>query len=363
MASRSPVLKYFSGRRVLIPILIGLGIAGYFIWNDYDPDAIRQVDWRQGALWWVLASVGMMLLRDVGYIIRLRILSRSLLSWKQCFEIAFLWEFASAISPSAIGGTAVAVVIMAQENIRTGLTTAIVLITAFLDELFYIIMVPIMLLVIGKDALFPQDDGTVEYMFSVDNLSTFFWLGYAILFAWTLFLAFAILIKPNWTQTFIRALFRLPYLRRRQERGNKLAADLHLASLEFVKMKFPFWLKAFGATFLSWSARFLMLNCLLMAFSGFEEHFLSYGRQLVMWVIMLVAFTPGASGIAESIFPFFMKEFLPGRSIARIVAIVWRMISYYPYLIIGFVILPLWLKRTQGQEPTTELDSSSAGEQ
>lgn len=352
MSTRSPVLKYFSGRRVLIPILLGLGVAGYLIWSDYDPEAVKQIDWRQGAMWWVLASVGMMLLRDVGYIIRLRILSRSLLSWRQCFEIAFLWEFASAISPSAIGGTAVAVVIMAQENIRTGLTTAIVLITAFLDELFYIIMVPIMLMIIGRESLFPQDDGSVDYMFSVDNLSTFFWMGYGILFAWTIFLAVAILFKPNWTQSFIRAIFRLPYLRRRQERGNKLADDLHLASLEFGKMKFAFWLKAFGATFLSWSARFLMLNCLLMAFSGFEEHFLAYGRQLVMWVIMLVAFTPGASGIAESIFPFFMKEFLPGRAIARIVAIVWRMISYYPYLIIGFVILPLWLKRTQDQETT-----------
>jgi hypothetical protein len=69
--------------------------------------------------------------------LRLRILSDKKLSWRQSLEISLLWEFASAISPSVIGGTAVALVIMAQEKLETGRTTAIVLITSFLDEVFF----------------------------------------------------------------------------------------------------------------------------------------------------------------------------------------------------------------------------------
>jgi len=359
MSERKSISYYFSGRRVVLPVLIGLAIASYFIWKDFDIDAIREVEWRKGALMWLFASILMMALRDVGYIIRLRILSSGELSWRQCFEIAFLWEFASAISPSAIGGTAVAVVIMAQEKIKTGLTTAIVLVTAFLDELFYIIMVPLMLLLVGSQALFPSlEEESFSYLLDVSNLKYFFWLGYFVLFLWTLFLAMTILIKPEITKRIILFIYKLPGLRSRRSKGLQLADDIILASKEFRIKNMRFWLKAFGATFLSWTARFLMLNCLLMAFSGFDDHLLAYGRQLVMWVILLVAVTPGASGIAEGVFPVFMKEFLPGRQIARLVAIVWRMISYYPYLLIGFVILPLWLSRVQKSKTKSEKSKS-----
>ena len=87
--------------------------------------------------------------------LRLRVLSEKELSWRQCFEISMLWEFSSAISPSAVGGTAVALVIMAQEKIKTGRTTAIVLITSLLDEIFFITMVPIVFFVIGFSNAFP----------------------------------------------------------------------------------------------------------------------------------------------------------------------------------------------------------------
>jgi len=348
MSESTTISRYFSIRRVVLPILLGLMIAAYFIWKDFDADAIKEISWSRGALLWLIASIFMMVLRDLGYMIRLRILSDKKLNWRQCFEIALLWEFASAISPSAIGGTAVAVVIMAQEKIQTGLTTAIVLITAFLDELFYIIMVPIMVLLVGVDRLFPALEGeAISIYISDDNLRFFFWVGYAVLFAWTFFLAFTILIKPSLTKRIILLFYRLPWLRSRRQKGEQLTEDLLSASKEFGRKRKTFWIKAFAATLLSWSARFIMLNCLLMAFSGFDDHFLAYARQLVMWVILLVAITPGASGIAEGIFPVFMKEFLPGKQIARLVAIVWRMISYYPYLVIGFVILPLWLNRVQ----------------
>ena len=50
----------------------------------------------------------MMALRDIGYMLRLRILAEKGLSWKKCFNIIMLWEFASTILPSAVGGTTVA---------------------------------------------------------------------------------------------------------------------------------------------------------------------------------------------------------------------------------------------------------------
>ncbi|HCT71060.1 MAG TPA: hypothetical protein DF409_08540 [Bacteroidales bacterium] len=74
---------------------------------------------------------------------------------------------------------------------------------------------------------------------------------------------------------------------------------------------------------------------------------LIYARQLMMWVIMLVSPTPGGSGIAEYFFPVFLREFIkgPAGDLTTLVALSWRLLSYYPYLIIGAIVLPLWLRR------------------
>ncbi|MCB9246641.1 MAG: flippase-like domain-containing protein [Flavobacteriales bacterium] len=349
-ASSAQISRLFSGRRIFIPIVIGVGIAIYFIWRDFDYEAILSVKWRKNALIWLIGAFLMIVLRDFGYILRLRILSERKLSWRQCFEIALLWEFASAISPGAIGGTAVAFLIMAQEKMKAGLTTAIVIVTAFLDELFYIIMVPLLLILIGGERLIPDITGAhVNSVLSTNNLLGLFWVAYGVLALWTLFLFIALFYRPVIIKRLIMLIFRLPVLRKKKTSGQNLGRDLVLASKEFRGKTKVFWVNAFMATFLSWTARFMVLNSLLMAFAGFNEHILAYGRQLVMWVILLLPVTPGASGIAEGIFPVFIGEFLPDIHISRILALVWRMLSYYPYILIGIIILPLWLKRVKSK--------------
>jgi uncharacterized protein (TIRG00374 family) len=62
-----------------------------------------------------------------------------------------------------------------------------------------------------------------------------------------------------------------------------------------------------------------------------------------MWVILLISPTPGGSGIAEFILPKFLGEFM--HPFDHEVAFTWRLLSYYSYLIIGSIILPIWLKR------------------
>jgi hypothetical protein len=63
-----------------------------------------------------------------------------------------------------------------------------------------------------------------------------------------------------------------------------------------------------------------------------------------MWVIMLISPTPGGSGIAEYAFSVYLEEFIP-RGLDGSLALLWRLVSYYPYLIIGVVLLPRWVRR------------------
>jgi uncharacterized protein (TIRG00374 family) len=81
---------------------------------------------------------------------------------------------------------------------------------------------------------------------------------------------------------------------------------------------------------------------------GFEimQQLLFFAKQLVMWVILMISPTPGASGIAEMAVPAFFQNDFPEHTHAA-VAVLWRAISYYPYLAIGLIVLPVWLRKLQ----------------
>ena len=96
---------------------------------------------------------------------------------------------------------------------------------------------------------------------------------------------------------------------------------------------------------LSWSARYMVVNFIILSFGPVSEHVLIFARQLVMWVILLVPATPGAAGLAESLFPAFLSGFFEVDSFANYAATIWRVFSYYLYLILGVIILPIWIKR------------------
>ena len=122
------------------------------------------------------------------------------------------------------------------------------------------------------------------------------------------------------------------------------------SSFELKKQPFLFWIKAFIATLLSWSSRYWVVNAILLAFYQVKDHFLIFARQLVTWIMMIISPTPGGSGFAEIILGRYISDSIPADpayigSIALAIAIIWRIISYYPYLFIGASIVPGWIQR------------------
>jgi len=67
----------------------------------------------------------------------------------------------------------------------------------------------------------------------------------------------------------------------------------------------------------------------------------------VMWLVMLVTPTPGGSGMAEYLFGELLQDFIRNGALALSLAFLWRLISYYPYLLIGSILLPRWLRKKQ----------------
>jgi uncharacterized protein (TIRG00374 family) len=253
-----------------------------------------------------------------------------------------LWEFSSAISPSVVGGTGPAIFFLYKEGLSGGRSTAVVLTAIFLDEVFFILSVPLVYAVFG-DKIFPPN--SLEY----GTILSAFYIGYLIIFVYTLFLAYALFINPQMFKSFVSWVFLFPILVRWRTRARKSANHLIQTSKIIRKKPFSYWAKSMLATILSWTGRYWVVNFLLMAFVAqkysFADHLLIYGRQLSMWIILLISPTPGGSGVAEYIFADFLGDFITNTSWYVPLAFFWRLISYYPYLFIGAVILPVWLRR------------------
>jgi uncharacterized protein (TIRG00374 family) len=224
--------------------------------------------------------------------------------------------------------------------------------TSFLDELYFILMFPLLLITIRIPALFSVGEViNGQEVFTITN--EFLWfavIGYSLKFIYTIVLSYGLFINPRGLKWLLLIIFKLPFLRRYRYSAHITGSDIISSSTELKKQKFSFWFKAFAGTFFSWSSRYLVVNALFLAFFAVSDHFLLFARQLVMSNMMLISPTPGGSGFSEYIFTHYLVDFIQGdpatvAGLAIVIALIWRLISYYPYLIIGSIILPNWLRK------------------
>ncbi len=387
MTETNPIAKMVSGWKILLPILLGLVIAswmiyrsvnqttfvkvehgtGSFSWVDFNNNGkvdvhetkefvatekgnynlesvstvIQSIAWGPQAWFWLFMAIVFMVGRDFFYMVRIRVLTKKDLSWRKSFVVIMLWEFASALSPGVVGGAAVAMFILNREKIALGRSTAIVVITALLDNLFYVLMIPVVILVVNQNALFPAD------VHGSQNVLFVFWTGFGVIFAVCGFLFASIFLYPKLAKQFLGFVFRFPLLKKWRTSAIQTGDEIFITSQELKTEPASFWWKAFLSTFGSWISRYLVINALLQAFLQLSvyEHFLLLGKQLVLWLFMLVSPTPGASGIAEFAFGELLANFTASGMLLVALAVIWRLISYFPYLIIGAIMVPRWLRK------------------
>ena len=343
MTKKNQVKELFTFKRIAIPLVLGLGVTVFMLWKNTDWEVFSKVSWGVQAFAWMMVGLLMMVVRDLAYMYRIRVLTDNQISWRNSFDIIMLWEFSSAVTPGIVGGTGVALYILNKEGLSAGKSTALVMLTALFDQLFYIVTVPIVILIIGTQYLFPIELQK-EFFGVVFSAKGIFVIGYLVTLLFSLIFSFGIFIKPQGLKKILLVIFRLKYLKKWEHKMEQVGDDIILTSREFRSKSFLFWAKASLATFFAWTARFWLVNFLILAFTPVGEHFLIYGRQLVMWLVMVVFPTPGGAGVAELAFEGFLADFIP-IGLAGLLAVLWRLASYYPYLFIGILVVPKWLKK------------------
>lgn len=344
------LFKSIRPSKVIYPIIIGLSVVAYMMYKEFDPEAFDHISFTKYTVIFILIALLCMIIRDIGYMIRLQILSDGYLTWKKALRTVLLWEFTSAITPSAIGGTSLAILFVHKEGLSVGKSSALVMATSFLDELYFIIMFPLILLCINNTELWNISSSDSSL---ISSLIWFSSIGYSLKLLYLLVLSYGLFRNPRGLKWLLLKIFKLPLLRKWKHGANTAGTDIINNSKDFREKKLSFWLKAFAATFFSWTARYWIVNALLAAFwfnnYQWADHFLIFARQLVMWIMMLVSPTPGGSGFAEYVFSEFLGQFLPNAGLGIAMAVLWRLITYYPYLFAGVFILPSWLKAKFGK--------------
>lgn len=304
---------------------------------------LSDISWNSSTFFWIFLALLGMVGRDLGYMIRIRILTKKQLTWTQSFHVIMIWEFASALAPGVMSGATVAMFILNREKIALGRATAIVILTAFLDNLFYVIIIPILFLFIPSGKLFPSTGN--------ESMAVIFWTGFSVFAVLCAVLFSSIVIYPRLVFKLLTFITRIPLLKRFRAGAEKTGNDVSTTAIEMKKEPFSFWLKAFGATVFSWSSRFLVINFIMQAFLslGFLQQTQIFTKQFVLWMFLRISPTPGGSGVAEWAFGELLSEFSTSIVLLGTMAVLWRLISYFPYLMIGSIILPRWLAK-QGKK-------------
>lgn len=336
------ILKTLNPRKIWVPVVLGLGIVIYLFLRDPDITVDMLALVFDASLLPVFLAILVFLSRFVGYIFRIKTITKNELTWKSSLYVIILWEFASAVTPSVVGGTAVAVFILWKEGIRPGKALGFVLLTAIFDNLFFVLAAPLAL-ILGMQNVFPNVSESSNLIAS--SMHFMFFLSYGLISLYTFIMIFALLINPRLFKWILIKITSTRLLKKWKYAAYQRGTEMILASEQLKGMGRKFWVYLSLSTIFIWSSRYLLLNFLMVAFANISvrDHFIIFGKQIILWVVMLISPTPGSSGTAEYFFPMFFQENLGDYTL--IVNLLWRLFTYYPYLLLGAIFLPRWIKR------------------
>lgn len=333
--------------KVLLPVAIGLAVIVLMFLYDARKENLKvvwdSIHFTPWSVFCIFLAVLCMCGRDFGLIWRFRELTNNSLSWKQAWEVDMLCEFTNCITPSAVGGSSLGPVFLNSEGIEFGKATTLMLTTLFMDELFFVLSCPVVVLLTPSDQFFQATGAAFSH-----GIKYTFWVIYALITAWTFILFTGIIWKPMWIQKVLNGIASWRWLRKWSESIRGLGMNMIATSEELKTKSFWFWLRVFIGTALAWTARYFVVNALFLGFLPGTDRYQwdILARQFVIWVVLMVSPTPGGSGLSEWLFSNYYGDLVSTAGIALIMAILWRLITYYLYMLIGCIVVPAWLRDT-----------------
>lgn len=259
---------------------------------------------------------------------RLSFISRGRLDLTSGIRTQLAWDFFSNVTPSAIGGGPFAAIYITRDRkIALGEATAIMLFSMLLDQLWFAVMIPGILLAMPFFSVFPDTLGRVGTL-----AFTGLFVG---MLAWVALFGYAILFRPDLLQKIADFIFRFKWLRRFRHRVAQEMIQLRHRARILRRQPARFFIFGFLMTGGVWLSRFLLpLFIIWSVFPDIDET-LVFVRTLAMTIGTLVLPTPGGSGGIEGLYVLFLgPPVMPGALVAPTL-LVWRLLGYYLFIALG----------------------------
>jgi len=323
---------------------------GVVIYLTYSPGVLDHLAPKR--LPGLFIAIAVTLLKVYFLAAKLRYLADKDIGWMPSMRIMLTWDFASAVTPSTIGGAPLATYAMTREGIKFGKSSAIILYGVLLDQFWYAMAVPILLLAGFYYQVLPPEIGFVGNLTMV--------LIYCGLLLYGGFLTYGLMINPASIKKVIGWIFKWPLLNKLSEKMNSEAANLEEYSHVLRKKPVKFFLKAFFFSTMSWLCKVSLPVIVILSLLPGPEVLLVL-RSLAMNLAFLVIPTPGGSGGVEGLFAIFLGPLISRTSFIGLAVFAWRIITYYISIGLG-IMATAWYVNHKVVEATENKDEQKVVE-
>lgn len=339
--------KYFSKKYLFISIGLSLAGMAVVIYLTYTPGVLEHL--KPKRLPGLFIALIVSFLRLWFSAAKIRYLSEKKLSWMASLRVMLSWDFTSSVTPSTIGGAPMATYAMTKEGFKLGQSSAIILYGVLLDQLWFALAVPILLVAGAYYEVVPNNIGMVGQASML--------LLYAGLLSYASLMAYGVLKNPSAITKVLNSLFRLPFLRRWQDKIAEEAKNLEAYSHELRKKPARFLFKAFFLSTMSWLARVALPTIVVLSLLP-ADVLLSVLRSLAMNLAFLIMPTPGGSGGVEGLFAIFQGPLMDRKAFIGLAVFAWRVISYYITIGLGMMATTWYINRSVIEKLNT-IDSNA----
>ena len=327
---------------------IGLAVIIGMMVREFDADSLRKIELSPTFFLGVGLAILLFVTQNVMLSLRFRHLCRRRITFAQSFRINVLCEFTSAVTPSAVGGSGLAFIYLNREGVTMGRSIFTMFAALLADEAFIAVSSFLLYLLVPSSTLFCMAEGVgvsadTAHEWIKGGIQVVFLCSTLIVAVWSGILYLLLLHRPQALGWVMKGCCKIPFLCRFRAKVEKFSEEMAMASVEAKQEGFRFWAQLMGYTAMAWLARFAIVVAILIAFQVQGNMLVAWARQWVMWMISILSPTPGGSGLAELMFRLYYSDFLADASVAILAAMLWRMIFYYPFLVMGALALPKWI--------------------
>ena len=236
------------------------------------------------------------------------------------------WDFFSSVTPSVVGGGPVAAFYVARdEDLAVGTSAAFLFFCVLLDQLWFLVAIPLLGLSTFAIDLLPSAAGAVGMW----SLLAYF----GGLLLWSALYAYATLVRPRLLVAMADWCVRWPYLRRFRETVMPEMRSYFRRARHLGSRPPAFYAYGFSLTALIWTARYALVFFIVRSVHAADGTLL-FARSAAMMLVGLIMPTPGGSGGLEGLYALFIGPLMPEALLAPTL-LTWRLLGYYLFIALG----------------------------